>query len=119
MLYCYHRNKIAQTLSSTQGAVVDRVRAHDPREAVSSAVMPFRRGVVELGPTLVLQFHKGFLHDITRPVAIAQDASRILQERSFEALEERVHLLAVDFRRFDQDALHFFSLSLTRELAKN
>jgi hypothetical protein len=63
--------------------------------------------------------HKSFLHDITRTVAIAQDSSCVLQERPFEALQERVHLLAVDFRRFDLDALHFFSPSLTRELAKN
>ena len=80
---------------------------------------PFRRGVVEFGPIFELEFHKSFLHDITCAVAIAQNARRILQERPLEALEERVHLFAVDSRRLDLNALHLFSLSLTREMAEN
>src|SRR5439155_26189843 len=79
---------------------------------------PFRRGVIEFGPILLLQFHKCFLHDIARSVAIAQNSSGILQQRPFEALEDLVHLRAIDSCHVDLDALHL-SPSLTREPAEN
>ncbi len=50
---------------------------------------PLGRGVIELAALAPLQLDKSFLHHIASPVAIAEDAGRILQQWQFEPAKKR------------------------------
>src|SRR5205823_3748648 len=73
---------------------------------------PFRWGMIDFAAIFLLKFYKGLLHDITSPITISQDTRGILQKRPFEALQDLVHLRAVESNRLD--AVHLSS-SLTRQ----
>lgn len=77
---------------------------------------PFRRGAVEFGPILLLQFHKRFLHDITRAVANRRGFEPHWQERLLEALEERLHLTR---RQFLPPRFGRFAFPLTNSNARD
>ena len=62
-------------------ANVERAVAADGEE-------PFGRSGIGLPAFAALQLNKSLLHDIPRPVAIAQNASGILQKGQFEAAEQ-------------------------------
>ncbi len=60
---------------------------------------PFGRRGIGLATFVSFKLHKGFLDDITGPVAIAEDARGVLQEGQLEATHEAAsgHLSAGDW----------------------
>ncbi len=79
------------------------------RQTVKSHLAGAAIGLASLAP---LQFDEGFLHDIARPIAIAEDAGGILQEGQFKAAEQRRQVILIGWDWFGH--AHKSSPVLTR-----